>query len=71
MLSTHSTKYYYTGFTLRPPLFRAGDGITEIRSGTYIYNDPRTLTMFACTPDSLAATALATIVSVAGVPLIR
>ncbi len=54
------------GSSITAAYFRAGDGITEIRPGTYIYNDLRTLTMFACTPDSLAATVLATIVSIAG-----
>jgi D-serine deaminase-like pyridoxal phosphate-dependent protein len=40
--------------------------VTEIRPGTYIYNDLRTLSLFACTPDALAASALATVVSVSG-----
>lgn len=53
------------GSSITAAYFRAGDGVTEIRPGTYIYNDLRSIAMFACTPDALAATALATVVSVA------
>jgi D-serine deaminase-like pyridoxal phosphate-dependent protein len=52
------------GSTITAAYFRPEDGITEIRPGTYIYNDLRTLGLFACAPDALAVTALATIVSV-------
>jgi D-serine deaminase-like pyridoxal phosphate-dependent protein len=52
------------GSSITAAYFRPEDGITEIRPGTYIYNDLRTLGLFACTPDALAVTALATIVSV-------
>lgn len=52
------------GSTLTAPYLRAADGVTEIRPGTYIYNDLRTLGCHACTPESLAAVALATVVSV-------
>ncbi len=52
------------GSSITAPYLRRDDGITEIRPGTYIYNDLRTLGLFACTPDSLAATALATVVSI-------
>jgi D-serine deaminase-like pyridoxal phosphate-dependent protein len=51
------------GSSITAPYLRQTDGITEIRPGTYIYNDLRTLGLFACTPDNLAVTALATIVS--------
>jgi D-serine deaminase-like pyridoxal phosphate-dependent protein len=54
------------GSTLTAPYLRAGDGITEIRPGTYIYNDLRTLGRWACTMDEIAATMLATVVSVDG-----
>lgn len=54
------------GSTISAPYFRADDAVTEIRPGTYIYNDLRTLSLFACTPDALAASALATVVSVSG-----
>ncbi|MDP9028312.1 MAG: alanine racemase [Actinomycetota bacterium] len=54
------------GSTITSPYLRAEDGITEIRPGTYIYNDLRTMSCFACTPDSVAASALATVVSVNG-----
>lgn len=51
------------GSSITAAYMRRTDGITEIRPGTYIYNDLRTLALFACTPDSLAVTALATVVS--------
>jgi D-serine deaminase-like pyridoxal phosphate-dependent protein len=54
------------GSTITAPYFRPGDAVTEIRPGTYIYNDLRTLALYACTPDMLAATALTTIVSIDG-----
>jgi D-serine deaminase-like pyridoxal phosphate-dependent protein len=54
------------GSTITAPYFRPGDAVTEIRPGTYIYNDLRTLALFACTPDVLAASALTTIVSIDG-----
>ncbi len=54
------------GSTLTAPYLRASDGITEIRPGTYIYNDLRTLGCYACTYDAIAATALATVVSLNG-----
>ncbi len=54
------------GSSITASYLRRGDGITEIRPGTYIYNDLRTLSLFACTPEALAVTALATVVSVAG-----
>lgn len=54
------------GSTLTAPYLRASDGITEIRPGTYIYNDLRTLGCHACTYDAIAATALATVVSLNG-----
>jgi D-serine deaminase-like pyridoxal phosphate-dependent protein len=52
------------GSTITAPYLSADDGITEIRPGTYIFNDLRTLEMYACTPDQIAATILATVVSV-------
>lgn len=54
------------GSTITAPYLRASDGITEIRPGTYIYNDLRTLGRFACTPDEIGAVALATVVSLNG-----
>ncbi len=38
-------------------------GITEIRPGTYVYNDRGTAVMGACAPDDCAFTVLATVVS--------
>jgi D-serine deaminase-like pyridoxal phosphate-dependent protein len=52
------------GSTITSPYLSAADGITEIRPGTYVYNDLRTLGRHACTPDAIAATVLATVVSV-------
>jgi D-serine deaminase-like pyridoxal phosphate-dependent protein len=54
------------GSTITAPYLSAADGITEIRPGTYVYNDLRTLERHACTPDALAARALATVVSADG-----
>ncbi len=54
------------GSTITSPFLRASDGITEIRPGTYVYNDLRTLGRFACDPDEIAASMLATIVSING-----
>lgn len=54
------------GSTLTAPFLRADDGITEIRPGTYVYNDLRTLGRHACTPDTIAASMLTTVVSVSG-----
>jgi D-serine deaminase-like pyridoxal phosphate-dependent protein len=52
------------GSTITAPYLSSADGITEIRPGTYVFNDLRTLEMYACTPDQIAATILATVVSV-------
>jgi D-serine deaminase-like pyridoxal phosphate-dependent protein len=52
------------GSTITAPYLSADDGITEIRPGTYVFNDLRTLELYACTPDQIAATILATVVSV-------
>ena len=54
------------GSTLTAPYLDSGDGITELRPGTYVYNDLRTLACWACTPDSLAASVLTTVVSRSG-----
>jgi D-serine deaminase-like pyridoxal phosphate-dependent protein len=51
------------GSTITAPYLTADDGITEIRPGTYVFNDLRTLEMYACTSDQIAATILATVVS--------
>ncbi|MDX6348383.1 MAG: hypothetical protein QOF84_3173 [Streptomyces sp.] len=54
------------GSSITSAYLTAADGITEIRPGTYVYNDLRTLGRHACTPDALAATVLATVVSTSG-----
>lgn len=51
------------GSTITTAYLSAADGITEARPGTYVYNDYRTLELFACTPDRFAASVLATVVS--------
>ena len=51
------------GSTITSPYLSADDGITEIRPGTYVFNDLRTLELYACTPDQIAATILATVIS--------
>jgi len=53
------------GSTITAPYLSAADGITEIRPGTYVFNDLRTLEMYACTADQIAARILATVVSAA------
>jgi D-serine deaminase-like pyridoxal phosphate-dependent protein len=59
-----SVQVVSAGSTITAPYLSADDGITEIRPGTYVFNDLRTLEMYACTPDQIAATILATVVSV-------
>lgn len=51
------------GSTITTPYLSSDDGVTEVRPGTYVYNDLRTLSRYACTPDQLAVTMLATVVS--------
>lgn len=51
------------GSTLTAPYLSAEDGVTELRPGTYIYNDLRTLACWSCTPDALAASVLTTVAS--------
>jgi D-serine deaminase-like pyridoxal phosphate-dependent protein len=51
------------GSTITTSYLAAADGITEARPGTYVFNDYRTLELFACTPAQLAASMLATVVS--------
>jgi D-serine deaminase-like pyridoxal phosphate-dependent protein len=58
------TQVVSAGSTITAPYLSSDDGITEIRPGTYVFNDLRTLEMYACTPDQIAATILATVVSV-------
>jgi len=51
------------GSTITSLYLRPEDGVTEIRPGTYIYNDLRTMSCYACTQDTIAVSALATVVS--------
>ena len=59
----HEVAVVSAGSTLTARYLTAADGITEIRPGTYIYNDLRTLGCWACTADEIAPTMLATVVS--------
>ncbi len=52
------------GSSITAPYFTPGDGITEIRPGTYVYNDMRTLSNWACSIDQIAVSVLTTVVSV-------
>jgi len=52
------------GSTLTAPFLRADDGVTEIRPGTYIYNDLRTVACWSATPEQIAVSALVSVVSV-------
>ena len=51
------------GSTITAPYLHTGDGITEIRPGTYVYNDLRTMGTYACTPDAIAAFVVSTVIS--------
>lgn len=51
------------GSTITTPYLSAADGVTEARPGTYVFNDYRTLELFACTPAQMAASMAATVVS--------
>jgi len=62
----HEVAVVSAGSTLTARYLSAADGITEIRPGTYVYNDLRTLSCWACTPEEIAATMLATVVSADG-----
>ena len=50
-----------------PTLYHSHElgGLTEIRPGTYVYNDVNTVRSGACAPEDCAATVLATVVSTA------
>lgn len=54
------------GSTITSPYLRRSDGITEIRPGTYVYNDLRTMGRHACTLEMIAPSMLTTVVSVHG-----
>lgn len=51
------------GSTITTAYLSSDDGITEVRPGTYVYNDLRTLSRYACTMDQLAVSMVATVVS--------
>ena len=51
------------GSTLTAPFLTSADGITEIRPGTYIYNDLRTVACWSATRDQIAASAVVSVVS--------
>jgi D-serine deaminase-like pyridoxal phosphate-dependent protein len=60
----HEVRVVSAGSTLTARYLTAADGITEIRPGTYVYNDLRTLACWSCTAEQIAASMLATVVSV-------
>jgi D-serine deaminase-like pyridoxal phosphate-dependent protein len=60
----HEVRVISAGSSLTARYLTAEDGITEIRPGTYVYNDLRTLACWSCTAEEIAASMLATVVSV-------
>jgi D-serine deaminase-like pyridoxal phosphate-dependent protein len=62
----HEVAVISAGSSLTARYLSAADGITEIRPGTYVYNDLRTLACWSCTPDEIAATMAATVVGADG-----
>jgi D-serine deaminase-like pyridoxal phosphate-dependent protein len=59
----HEVRVVSAGSSLTARYLTAADGITEIRPGTYIYNDLRTLSCWSCTAEEIAVSMLATVVS--------
>ena len=59
----HEVRVVSAGSSLTARYLTAADGITEIRPGTYVYNDLRTLACWSCTPEQIAVTMAATVVS--------
>jgi len=59
----HEVRVVSAGSSLTSRYLTAADGITEIRPGTYVYNDLRTLACWSCTAEEIAVTMLATVVS--------
>lgn len=62
----HEVAVVSAGSSLTARYLSTADGITEIRPGTYVYNDLRTLACWSCTYEEIAATMLATVISVDG-----
>ena len=54
------------GSTLTAPFLTSADGITEIRPGTYIYNDLRTVACWSATREQIAASVVVSVVSAEG-----
>ena len=54
------------GSSLTSLYLKGSDGVTEIRPGTYIYNDLRTMERWACSRNQIAAFMLTTISSARG-----
>jgi D-serine deaminase-like pyridoxal phosphate-dependent protein len=59
----HEVRVVSAGSSLTARYLTAADGVTEIRPGTYVYNDLRTLACWSCTAEQIAAAMLATVVS--------
>lgn len=66
----HEVAVVSAGSSLTARYLSAADGITEIRPGTYVYNDLRTLACWSCTYEEIAATMLATVISVDGMRVV-
>lgn len=49
-----------------PSLAETGDGLTELRPGVYVFNDAQQWELGSCSPDQIALTCHATVVSHAG-----
>lgn len=49
-----------------PSLAATGDGLTEVRPGVYVFNDAQQWELGSCTPEQIALTCHATVVSHAG-----
>ena len=62
----HEIRVVSAGSSLTARYLTAADGITEIRPGTYIYNDLRTLACWSCTAEEIAVSMLATVISTDG-----
>jgi D-serine deaminase-like pyridoxal phosphate-dependent protein len=62
----HEVRVVSAGSSLTARYLTAADGITEIRPGTYVYNDLRTLACWSCTYEQIAATMLVTVISADG-----
>ncbi len=59
----HAIKRVSGGCTPTATAYRKGCGLTEIRSGTYVFYDMNQVDLGVVTPDDISATVLATVIS--------